>query len=89
VPDGPFDCLDGSGFGGLTDLAVGGDVLAVLATCNYVEGGTRGRLVARDRSGGTPRGITLPFQPQTLAGVPGRPWVVVVVAGDLWLAALR
>jgi hypothetical protein len=89
VLDGPFDCLDGSGFGGLTGLAVSGGVLSVIATCLYPQTPPRSRLLARDLSGGAPRSIEVPFLPAGVAGVPGRPWVVLEVAGDLWLAALR
>jgi hypothetical protein len=87
--DGSFDCLDGSGFGGLTDLAVSGGVLSVLATCLYPQAPPTSRLLARDLAGGAPRNIDVPFVPAGVAGVPGRPWVVLEVAGDLWLAALR
>jgi hypothetical protein len=70
-------------------MAVSGGVLSVIATCLYPEVPPASRLLARDVTGGTARGIDLPFVPEAIAGVPGRPWVVVEVAGDLWLAALR
>ena len=89
VPDGPWDCPGGSGFGGFTDVAAGGDVLAVIVICIDPVAGPRRRLLARDVAGGTARAIDLPFEPEAVAGVPSRPWVVVEAAGDLWLVALR
>jgi hypothetical protein len=84
-----FDCLDGSTFAGLTAVTAGAGGVAVLATCVYEGAGPRARLLWSDLdASGASRALDLPFVPERVAGVPGRRWLIVEAAGDLWLVGL-
>jgi hypothetical protein len=63
--------------------------VAATAECFYPEVGPRIRLFAQSLAGGPPREISIPLEPERIAGVPTHPWIVVETAGDLWLVALR
>lgn len=84
-----FTDLDTSVLVAVADLAVAGGRALAIGTFVFPEGIERTSLMRRDLMSGPQEIVNLSFEPQRLAGVPGRDLVIVEAAGDLWLVAAR
>lgn len=84
----PLNCADGATLVQVTAVAAGMGGVAAIGIC-LTPAGPQTRLLWDPLDAGGPVSwLRLPVTPQRVAGVPGRPRLIVEAGGDLWLVGI-